>query len=80
MFLLVPAYMGSPGSKAVKRLCVCLCVPFNLCVCVPVGHDAQNGMCIQIWLTAVPSITSDAWVSAENMLQMSSLCLSSCEC
>jgi len=23
-FLLVPAYPGSPGSKAVKRLCVCV--------------------------------------------------------
>ena len=30
MFLLVPAYPGSPGQKAVKRLCVCVCV----CVCV----------------------------------------------
>ena len=26
MFLLVPAYPGSPGQKAVKRLCVCACV------------------------------------------------------
>ena len=26
MFLLVPAYTGSPGLKAVKRLCVCVCV------------------------------------------------------
>ena len=24
-FLLVPAYPGSPGQKAVKRLCVCVC-------------------------------------------------------
>jgi len=32
MFLLVPAYLGSPGQKAVKRLCVCVCV----CVCVRV--------------------------------------------
>jgi len=24
MFLLVPAYPGSPGQKAVKRLCVCI--------------------------------------------------------
>jgi len=29
VFLLVPAYRGSPGSKAVKRLCLCVCV----CVC-----------------------------------------------
>ena len=26
MFLLVPAYPGSPGQKAVKWLCVCVCV------------------------------------------------------
>ena len=26
MFLLVPAYPGSPGQKAVKRLCVCVCI------------------------------------------------------
>jgi len=26
MFLLVPAYPGSPGQKAVKRLCMCVCV------------------------------------------------------
>ena len=23
---LVPAYLGSPGQRAVKRLCVCVCV------------------------------------------------------
>jgi len=23
MFLLVPAYSGSPGQRAIKRLCVC---------------------------------------------------------
>jgi len=26
VFLLVPAYLGCPGQKAVKRLCVCVCV------------------------------------------------------
>jgi len=30
MFLLVLAHPGSPGQRAVKRLCVCVCV----CVCV----------------------------------------------
>jgi len=30
VFLLVPAYAGSPGPKAVKQLCVCVTV----CVCV----------------------------------------------
>ena len=25
MFLLVPAYPGCPGPKAIKRLCVCVC-------------------------------------------------------
>jgi len=26
MFLLVPAYPGSPGQRAVKRSCVCVCI------------------------------------------------------
>jgi len=26
MFLLVPAYPGSPGQRAVKQLCVCVTV------------------------------------------------------
>ena len=30
MFILVPAYLGSPGSKAVKRLCVCVCVSYPI--------------------------------------------------
>ena len=30
MFLLVPTYPGSPGQKAVKRLCVCVCVCNNI--------------------------------------------------
>ena len=29
---LVPAYPGSPGQRAVKRVCVCVCV--RACVCV----------------------------------------------
>jgi len=33
---LVPAYPGSPGQRAVKRVCVCACVRacVRVCVCV----------------------------------------------
>ena len=31
---LVPAHPGSPGQRAIKRVCVCVCV----CVCVQVGN------------------------------------------
>ena len=34
MFLLVPAYPGSPGQKAIKQLCVCVCVCYALANCV----------------------------------------------
>ena len=30
--LLVPAYLGSPGQRAVKRLCEGVCVLSNACV------------------------------------------------
>ena len=26
LFFLVPAHLGSPGKRAVKRMCVCVCV------------------------------------------------------
>ena len=31
---LVPAHLGSPGKRAVKRVCVCVCVCVRACVCV----------------------------------------------
>jgi len=39
---LVPAYLGSPGQRAIKRLCVCVCVRVHVrararvrvCVCL----------------------------------------------
>ena len=33
MFLLVPAYLGSPRPRAVKQLCVCVCVRARVCAC-----------------------------------------------
>ena len=55
MFLVVPAYPGSPGQKAVKRLCVCvfICTHFwQLLHCIellptpllqtPHGHLTPN--------------------------------------
>jgi len=30
---LVPAHPGSPGKRAVKRVCVCVCVIFNVMAC-----------------------------------------------
>ena len=40
MFLLVPAYSGSPGPKAVKQLCVYVHV--RVCVCARVRVLAAN--------------------------------------
>ena len=31
--LLVPAHLGSPGQRAVKRMCVCVCVCACACAC-----------------------------------------------
>jgi len=31
---LVPAHLGSPGKRAVKRVCVCVCIMVCLCVCL----------------------------------------------
>ena len=37
---LVPAHLGSPGQRAVKRVCVCACV--RVCVCVPSGETTYT--------------------------------------
>jgi len=38
---LVPAHLGSPGKRAVKRVCVCVCV----CVVVAVSEIFLGGGC-----------------------------------
>ena len=43
MFLLVPAYPGGPGQKAVKRLCVCVCA--RMCACV---HACVRACCCSV--------------------------------
>ena len=45
---LVPAYLGSPGQRAIKQVCVCacvcVCVRVRVCVCVCVCVvDKMNG-------------------------------------
>ena len=39
--LLVPAHLGSPGKRAVKRVWVCVCAGVRACVCV----DQQRRDC-----------------------------------
>jgi len=31
MFLLVPAYLGSAGQRAVKQLCLCFSFSYHIC-------------------------------------------------
>ena len=40
---LVPAHPGSPGQRAVKRVCVCVCVRACVCVCVCVWCRSDSG-------------------------------------
>jgi len=40
MFLLVPAYPGSPGQKAVKRLCVCVCEFHSSNIVIVIAPDS----------------------------------------
>ena len=49
---LVPAHPGSPGKRAVKRVCVCVCaracvcVCARMCVCVCVCVISVNPWCV----------------------------------
>jgi len=39
---LVPAHLGSPGKRAVKRMCVCVCVRACMRVCFSVDEPYQS--------------------------------------
>ena len=39
---LVPAHPGSTGKRAVKRVCVCVCVRARTCVRVCLVYDVNN--------------------------------------
>ena len=64
MFLLVPAYPGSPRQKAVKRLCVCVCV-WNLTSSqiLAVAHQVSTN-----W-------TNFQKIPGENVLKFQYMCL-----
>jgi len=44
MFLLVPAHPGSPGQRAIKRLC-CMCVGW--CVCEQYLDAIKCELCLR---------------------------------
>jgi len=41
---LVPAHPGSPGKRAVKRVCVCVCAFFHKLICNAVKRSFGNDM------------------------------------
>ena len=50
MFLLVSAYPGSPGQKAVKRLCVCVCVCMSMVITMSPTKTAEPiGVPFMVW-------------------------------
>jgi len=44
---LVPAHPGSPGQRAVKRVCVCVCVCVWLAIARSVEHLLSNSLATQ---------------------------------
>jgi len=71
---LVPAYLGSPGQRAVKRVCVCVFhLYFFLCLCF-----SRPIICMDVCLDFILDFyLRDAMLG--RVLAMS-LCLSVCQC
>ena len=42
----VLAHPGSPGKRAVKRVCVCVCVHARMCVCARARVCVCAGACV----------------------------------
>jgi len=57
---LVPAHLGSPGKRAVKRVCVCVCVSYSNSGSVMVPHDVFS--CFLLLGISV-QLTSKKWFS-----------------
>jgi len=45
---LLPAHLGSPGQRAVKRVCVCVCV----CVCV-LSHRSRPATAVVLMFSVL---------------------------
>ena len=65
LLLLVPAHLGSPGKRAVKRVCVCVCV--CVCYCAEMAHthtldDGRLPCFHSVWL----SVRSMTWISHQH--------------
>ena len=42
---LVPAHLGSPGKRAVKRVCVCVCILVYMHACLHAGGGILQPVC-----------------------------------
>ena len=70
--LVLPAYRGSPGKRAVKRVCVCVCacvracVRVRVCVCMLVGNFADDcGLVFVVdWCRRTTVCGSRCWETA----------------
>jgi len=70
---LVPAHPGSPGQRAVKRVCVCACagVPVSvcvcvcMCVCVCVCACAHACLCVRACVRACVCVSVYVWARTQ---------------
>ena len=54
---LVPAHLGSPGKRAIKRVCVCVCWYVQQCICNwPHRHGSA-------WSSAAAAAAKPRWLS-----------------
>ena len=82
VFLLVPAYPGSPGHRAINQLCVCVCLSYDekLSCCI-VGTQFTLGMMIdRCGLSVCQGCTGDEREMAKQIASVSprSVSLSVC--
>ena len=63
MFLLVPAYPGSPGQKAVKRLCVCVCVSIHC-------EEDRKDLCLHDGLVNQDASWHEGWAETTEDIEV----------
>jgi len=61
---LVPAHLGNPGKRAIKRVCVCTHPNLNGCVCV-VSRRLRQTMRLAHWSVCPSQVAPMMWGSVD---------------
>ena len=75
---LVPAHLGSPGQRAVKRARVCVCACACACVCVRTYYCCHSRHCYAVAVAfRMYDVNGDGFITQDELLSLLSMMVGS---